>query len=88
MTTEDQQVTVNVGEALIDLQNTMNEQNKIIHSLVEQVQKQQEFINTKLEDRDRKLMAAIRENQETKKLTCFALCIFLYIMFNLSLYGS
>lgn len=64
---DDKQVTVNVGEALQDMKKAMHEQNKIIQSLAEQMQKQQEYIDTKLEERDRKLMAAIRENQESRK---------------------
>jgi DNA-binding transcriptional MerR regulator len=67
VTEEDEQMTVNVGEALQDVKKAVNEQNKIIQSLVEQMQKQQEYINTKLEERDRMLMAAIRETQESKK---------------------
>jgi molybdopterin converting factor small subunit len=62
-----QQMTVNVGEALQDINKTMHEQNKVIQSLVEHMQKQQEYIDTKLEERDRMLMTAIRENQESRK---------------------
>ena len=61
------QMTVNVGEVLQDMNKTMHEQNKVIQSLVEHMQKQQEYIDTKLEERDRKLMTAIRENQESRK---------------------
>lgn len=64
---DDKLMTVNVGEALQDMKKAMNEQNKIIQSLVEHMHKQQEYIDTKLEERDRKLMAAIRENQESRK---------------------
>jgi molybdopterin converting factor small subunit len=64
---DDKLMTVNVGEALQDMKKAMNEQNKIIQSLVEHMHKQQEYIDTKLEERDRKLMAAIRENQEGRK---------------------
>lgn len=67
VTAKDKQMAVNVGETLQEMKETMNEQNKIIQSLVEQMQKQQEYINTKLEDRDKMLMAAIRENQESRK---------------------
>ena len=61
------QMTVNVGEALQDMNKAMHEQNKVIQSLVEHMQKQQEYIDTRLEERDEMLMAAIRENQESKK---------------------
>jgi ABC-type nitrate/sulfonate/bicarbonate transport system substrate-binding protein len=67
VTAEDKQVTVNVSETLLDMKKAMHEQNTIIQSLAEQMQKQQEYISTKLEERDRALMAAIRENQESKK---------------------
>lgn len=67
VTADDKQVTVNVGETLLELRQVMNEQNKIIQSLADQLQKQQEYISTKLEERDRSLIAAIRENQESKK---------------------
>ena len=61
------QMTVNVGEALQDMNKAMHEQNKVIQSLVEHMQKQQEYIDTRLEERDRRLMTAIRENQESRK---------------------
>jgi len=61
------QMTVNVGEALQDMNKAMHEQNKVIQSLVEHMQKQQEYIDTRLEERDKMLMTAIRENQESKK---------------------
>lgn len=64
---DDEQMTVNIGEALQDMKKVMHEQNEIIFSLVEQVKKQQEYIDKKLEERDSMLMAAIRENQEKKK---------------------
>lgn len=67
VTTDDKQITINVGEALQDMKTIINEQNKIIQSLVEQIQKHQEYINNKLEERDQKLMATIKENQETKQ---------------------
>ena len=49
--TDGQQMTVNI----------------VIQSLVEHMQKQQEYIDTRLEERDRRLMTAIRENQESRK---------------------
>ncbi|WP_051348546.1 DUF3967 domain-containing protein [Peribacillus kribbensis] len=67
VTEDDQQMTINIGEALQDMKSAMNEQNEVIQSLVEQIQKQQEYIDKKLEERDRKLMTAIRESQEAKK---------------------
>jgi len=67
MNDDGEQVTMNVGEALQDMNKAMHEQNKVIQSLVEHMQRQQEYIDTKLEERDRKLMTAIREIQESKK---------------------
>lgn len=67
VTTDDKQVTVNLGEALQDMKLAMNEQNIIIQSLIEQIQKQQEYIDNKLEERDKNLIAAIKESQESKK---------------------
>jgi hypothetical protein len=66
VTEDDKQVTVNVAEALQDMQKAMDEQTKVIQSLVEQIQKQQEYIDKKLEERDRRLIADIKENEETK----------------------
>ncbi|PFD26339.1 DNA-binding protein, partial [Bacillus thuringiensis] len=37
--------------------------------LIEQLQKQQDYIDNKLEKRDQKLLETIREVQETKSLT-------------------
>lgn len=67
MNDDGEQMTVNVGEALQDMNKAVHEQNKVIQSLVEQMQKQQEYIDTRLEERDRKLMTAIREIQASKK---------------------
>jgi predicted RND superfamily exporter protein len=67
VTADDKQVTANVGEALQDMKKAMHEQNKIIQLLVDQMKKQQDYIDNKLEERDRKLIAAIRENQESRK---------------------
>ncbi len=66
VTADDKQMTVNVGEALQDMKLAMHEQSNVIQSLVEQIQSQQKYIDTKLEERDRKLMAALRENQESR----------------------
>jgi len=67
VTADDNQMTVNVNETLQDMKKAMHEQNVIIQSLVDQMKKQQEYIDTKLEERDRKLIAAIRENQDGRK---------------------
>ncbi|MGG3495162.1 hypothetical protein ABES08_04930 [Peribacillus simplex] len=59
--------TVNVAGAVQDMQKSIDEQTKVIQSLVEQIQKQQEYINNKLEEKDRRLMAGIKENEESIK---------------------
>lgn len=63
----EEKVSVQVSEALQDLKKSMVEQNEVIRSLVEQMKKQQEYIDTKLEERDRKLMESLREMQESRK---------------------
>ncbi|MEC0117354.1 DUF3967 domain-containing protein [Bacillus cereus] len=45
----------------------MNEQKKFNQLLLERLDQQQEYINNKLEERDRKLMESIRTLQKTKK---------------------
>lgn len=67
VTAGDKQMTVNVGEALQDMKKAMHEQNKLIESLIDQMKKQQEYIDTRLKERDSMLMVAIRENQESRK---------------------
>lgn len=67
VTADDKQMTVNVGESLQDMKKSIHEQNKLIESLIDQMKKQQEYIDTRLEERDRLLVAAIRENQEGRK---------------------
>jgi len=74
VTEDNESVNVNVGEALLSMDERINEQNEIIRSLVEQMQKQQEslqrqqdFITNTLEERDKRLIEVIRETQETKK---------------------
>lgn len=67
VTDNEKEVTVNASEVLIQLQKDMDEQKKFNQTLLETLQKQQEYINTKLEERDRRLIESIREIQETKK---------------------
>ena len=63
VTEDDKQMTVNIGETLQDIQKAMNEQNKIIQSLVEQIKNQQEYI----EERDKWFLSGIKENEESIK---------------------
>lgn len=60
-------MSVNAGEALQKLQKSVNEQNEIIQSLVDQLQSQQIYIDKKLNERDMKLMQTMKEIQEGKK---------------------
>lgn len=70
-----EQSLVNVGSVLTSIQEQVSEQGKYIQDLTdalreqnEQYQKQQEYIRESLEKRDKHLMMALRESQETKQL--------------------
>jgi len=63
----EQKTNIHVSEALQDMQKSIDEQNQVIRSLVEQMKQQQEYIDNKLEERDKRLIAAIRESQEARK---------------------
>lgn len=67
MNDNDRVVTVNAAEVLAQLQKDMNEQKKFNRSLLEIIHKQQEYISTKLEERDQRLIESIREMQAAKK---------------------
>jgi DNA-binding transcriptional MerR regulator len=67
VTDDEKEVTVNASEVLLQLKKEMNEQKKFNQLLLETLQKQQEYINTKLEERDRKLNESLREILESKK---------------------
>jgi Fic family protein len=67
VTDNEKEMTVSSSEVLVQLQKDMNEQKKFNQSLLETLQKQQEYINTKLEERDQVLLQSIRELQEAKK---------------------
>lgn len=67
VTHDEREMTVNASEVLVQLQKDMEEQKEFNQSLLEIIQKQQEYINTKLEERDQKLLQSIREIQEAKK---------------------
>lgn len=68
-------VTVNTGEVLRDMEKAMNaihekleKQEAFNEQLLEALKKQQEYIDTRLEERDKNLMIALKESLETKKL--------------------
>jgi|SRR5690606_22900986 len=67
MNDNEHEMTVNVSELLLQLQKDIDEQKKFNQLLLETLQKQQEYINTRLEERDKNLMEAIREITESKK---------------------
>lgn len=67
VTDKDDSVTVDVSEVLIQLQKDMNDQKEFNKALLEHIKKQQEYIDNKLEERDQRLIAAIRESQETRR---------------------
>ncbi|MFB8736474.1 DUF3967 domain-containing protein [Bacillus sp. SL00103] len=45
----------------------MNEQKQIIQSLIQTIHEQQHHIEAKLEERDKHLIEALKENEEMKK---------------------
>lgn len=67
MNDDERKMTVNANELLLQLQKDMNEQKKFNQLLLETLQKQQEYINTRLEERDQNLMKAINEILDSKK---------------------
>lgn len=67
VTDDEKEVTISASEVLVQLQKDMNEQKKFNQSLLETLQKQQDYINQKLEERDRKLIESLREFSEAKK---------------------
>lgn len=63
----EQTMNIQVGEALSSMKKSIDEQNEVIRSLAEQIKKQQEYIDNRLEERDQRLIAAIRESQEARR---------------------
>lgn len=62
-------VTVNVTEALVHMTSSMNELNQKYEDLLEELQKQREHFDKKMEERDYELLQVLKELQETKSLT-------------------
>ncbi|MCW4359948.1 DUF3967 domain-containing protein, partial [Bacillus altitudinis] len=60
-----------LNESIEDIRNTfnsqMNEQKQIIQSLIKTIHEQQHYIEAKLEERDKNLIEALKENKEMKK---------------------
>ncbi|MBR0608094.1 DUF3967 domain-containing protein, partial [Bacillus safensis] len=67
--TESTALTLN--ESIEDIRNTlnsqMNEQKQIIQSLIQTIHEQQYYIEAKLEEHDKHLIEALKENEEMKK---------------------
>jgi len=78
---DEKQVSINMGEALIQLQKDMDEQKKFNEKLLETIQaqnenmskqqeymnKQQEYISHTLEKRDQRLIEVLKEGMEARK---------------------
>jgi predicted ribosome quality control (RQC) complex YloA/Tae2 family protein len=65
--------SVQLNELLLDIlesQERLEQQNK---QLISKLEEQQNYINNKLEKRDRQIMEALRETQEAKKLIASSL---------------
>jgi DNA-binding transcriptional MerR regulator len=74
MNEDNERVTVNVADELQVIKKALDEQKQLNQLLIEQLQKQQEYIekrlakmDDRLEERDRKLMESIRSLKEQKK---------------------
>lgn len=63
----EQTMNIQVGEALSSMKKSIDEQNEVIRSLAEQMKKQQEYIDNRLEERDQRLISAIRESQDARR---------------------
>lgn len=57
----------NYDRLLGEFEDFKNEQQKFNQTLLEQLEKQQEYIKNSINERDRNLMFALRETMETKK---------------------
>lgn len=51
-----------------ELKETIEKQNELLQALMQKMDRQQEYIDQSLEERDKKLMESIRISQETKQL--------------------
>lgn len=55
------------SEDLHELKETVQQQNILLQELMKKMDQQQQYINEKLEQRDRKLLESLRESQEVKQ---------------------
>ncbi len=63
----EEKVSAQISESLQNMQKSIDEQNEVIRSLAEQIKNQQEYIDCKMEERDRRLIKAMKESMEVKK---------------------
>jgi DNA-binding transcriptional MerR regulator len=66
-TTDEKQYSTQYSELLNEFRSFQEQQNAFNKELIEQLKKQNEYINNKLEERDKNLMIAMRETMETQK---------------------
>jgi hypothetical protein len=67
VTDDEKDVTVNVAEALRRMEKSMTEINQKYDELMKAFKAQQEYIDHKLEERDQKFIAALKESMEARK---------------------
>lgn len=65
---DDEWVTVSVANELKDIKKALEEQKQFNKQLLEQIQKQNEYINKRLEERDKLLMESLKQTLEQRKM--------------------
>ena len=65
---DDEWMTVNVANELKDIKKSLEEQKQFNKQLLEQIQKQNEYINKRLEERDKLLMESLRQSLEQRRM--------------------
>jgi DNA-binding transcriptional MerR regulator len=65
---DDEWVTVSVANELKDIKKALEEQKQLNQQLLEQIQKQNEYINNRLEERDKLLMESLKQTLEQRKM--------------------
>ncbi|MGG3879616.1 MerR family transcriptional regulator [Bacillus smithii] len=65
---DDEWMTVNVAEELKDIKKSLEEQKQFNKQLLEQIQKQNEYINKRLEERDKLLMESLKQSLEKRRM--------------------
>jgi len=67
ISTDMQNVMERYVSDMTEMKGMIHKQNEIIMNLSDKIDKQQEYINTNLAERDQKLMKALEDNIETQK---------------------